>query len=85
MSSVLTLFGVMLAIFIPVGIFVFMVKYMENKRTTSMQILNLREELEANSIGKLETEIAELKQRIIVLESIVTERGYEVERKISNL
>jgi hypothetical protein len=30
-------------------------------------------------------EVAELKERIVVLESIVTDRSYDLERKIGNL
>ena len=85
MSSVLTLFGVMMAIFIPISMLMFVIQYTQNKRITNDQIKKLREELDDKSSEQLEKEIADLKERIIVLESIVTDRGYEVERKISNL
>ena len=41
--------------------------------------------MDQNSTADLEKEIAELKERIVVLESIVTDRNYDLDRKISNL
>lgn len=85
MSSALTLFAVMLAILIPCGLFIFMIQYFSYKRSTNAQIVKLQKEMESNSNKDLEQVVAELKERIVVLESIVTDRGYEIERKISNL
>lgn len=85
MSSALTLFAVMMAIFVPIGLFVFMIQYFNYKRSTNDQIVKMQKKMEANSTQDLEKEVAALKERIIVLESIVTDRGYEIERKISNL
>ncbi len=85
MSSVLQLFGVMMAIFLPITMIVFVNQYFSYKRSTNAQIIKLQREMEANSTDDLEKEVAQLKERIIVLESIVTDRGFELERNISNL
>ena len=45
----------------------------------------MQKELDANSKVDLEKEVVELRERVVVLESIVTDRSYELERKIGNL
>ncbi len=85
MIEVLRIFGIMMAVFLPIAMLAFIPQYFSYKRSTNAQIIKLQNEMEANSTEDLEKEIAELKERIIVLESIVTDRGFEVERKISSL
>ena len=45
----------------------------------------LKNEVQNNSTVELEKEIGALKERIAVLESIVTDRSFNLERKISSL
>ncbi len=85
MSAALQIFSIMMAIFVPIGMLVFITEYFKYKRNTNTQLEELQKDLEQNSTSELEAEIAELKERIIVLETIVTDRGFELERKISNL
>lgn len=85
MSDALELFAIMMAIFVPISMMVFINQYFSYKRSTNAKMIKLQKEMEANSTGELEKEIAELKERIIVLESIVTDRGFEVDRKIGSL
>lgn len=85
MGAAAQIFAIMMAIMVPVIILVFISEYMRNKRATNEQLHELKMELSANSNADLEKEVANLKERIAVLESIVTERGYELERKIGNL
>lgn len=85
MSESLELFAVMMAIMVPVSLIVFITEYFKYKRSTSARIGDLKKQLNENSTDALEQEIAALKERIVVLESIVTDRGYELGSKISNL
>ncbi len=85
MSDVLQLFGVMMAVFVPICLLVFITEYFKYKRNTNSQLEELHKDLEQNSTEELEAQIAELKERIVVLETIVTDRGFELERRISNL
>jgi len=85
MNAALQLFGIMMAVMLPVSLIVFITEYFKYKRRTSAQIGELKKEIDDNSTDDLIKEISELKERIVVLESIVTDRGYEVDRKIANL
>ena len=85
MAAGLQLFAVMMAVMVPVSMLVFITEYFKYKKTTNTQLGELKQELHQNSNQELEKEIADLKARIIVLESIVTDRTYNLERKISNL
>lgn len=85
MQAALQIFGIMMAIFLPISLIVFITEYFKYKRSTNAELGKLKKEMQDNSNGSLETEVAQLKERIIVLESIVTDRGYELERKIGNL
>ena len=85
MSSVLQLFGVMLAVVFPFILIVFITEYFKYKKNTNEKLGALRQELNKNSTEDLEKEVAELKERVIVLESIVTDRSYNLVRKIGNL
>lgn len=85
MGAVTQLFGVMMAIMLPVCMIVFISKYFKYKESTNAQLGELKKELHRNSTTELQEEVAALKERIEVLERIVTDSGYEVERKISGL
>lgn len=41
--------------------------------------------MDRQSTEDLEKQVRELKERVVVLESIVTDRSYDLERKIGNL
>jgi len=85
MSAVLQLFGVMLAVVFPFILIVFIIEYFKHKKNTSEKFWVLKQELNKNSNEDLEKEITALGERVIVLESIVTDRSYNLERKIGNL
>jgi uncharacterized membrane protein YgcG len=85
MSESLELFAVMMAIMVPISLIVFITEYFKYKRSTSARFGDLKKQLNENSTDALEQELAALKERIVVLESIVTDRGYELGSKISNL
>ena len=85
MGSALTLVVVMMAIFLPIIILVFINHYFSYKKSTNVQLSDLKKELDANSTAELKEEIAALKERIVVLESIVTDHRYDLDQKIGNL
>ncbi len=85
MSDVLELFGVMMAVMLPVSLIVFITEYFKYKKSTESQIGKLRKEMDLNSTKELQDEVARLKERVVVLERIVTDNSYEVERKIKSL
>ena len=85
MTAALQIFSIMMAVMLPVSLIVFITEYFKYKRNTNAQLGDLKKELNQNSTVELKKEIAELKERIIVLESIVTDRSYDLERKIGSL
>ena len=85
MTAALQIFSIMMAVMLPVSLIVFITEYFKYKRNTNAQLGDLKKELDQNSTVELKKEIAELKERIIVLESIVTDRSYDLERKIGSL
>lgn len=85
MSEALELFGVMMAVMLPVSLIVFITEYFKYKRSTDRQFGDLKKQLHENSTADLEKQVKDLKERIVVLESIVTERGYDLNTRISNL
>ena len=85
MQAAMQLFGIMMAVMVPVSLIVFITEYFKYKKETNAQLGDLHKELEENSTLELKKEVAELKERIVVLESIVTDRNYELDRKIGNL
>ncbi|MCH7817691.1 MAG: hypothetical protein IIC60_14100 [Proteobacteria bacterium] len=85
MGAAAQIFIILIAIMAPVIILLFISEYMRNKRLTSEQLHELKMEMQNNSNSDQDKEIAELRERIVVLESIVTDRSYNLERKISNL
>jgi hypothetical protein len=85
MSEALELFAIMMAIMVPVSLIVFITEYFKYKRNTDAKFGDLKKQLHENSTDELEKEIAGLKERIVVLESIVTDRGYELNSRITSL
>ncbi len=85
MSAALQIFAIMMAVFLPMSLIAFISEYFKYKRSTNAKLGDLKKELEGNSTEEMEKEIASLKERIMVLEAIVTDRGFDLERKISNL
>ena len=85
MYAVLELFGVMMAVMLPVSLIVFITEYFKYKKSTESKLGTLRKEMDLNSTKELQDEVVRLKERVEVLERIVTDNSYEVERKIQSL
>lgn len=85
MGASLQLFGVMMAIMTPIILIVLISEYFKYKKATSAQLTRLDKEMHSNSTRELEQEVASLRQRVQVLEEIVTDRGFELDRRIGNL
>lgn len=85
MYAVLELFGIMMAVMLPVSLIVFITEYFKYKKNTESKLGTLRKEMDLNSTKELQEEVLRLKERIVVLERIVTDNSYEVERKIQSL
>ncbi|PCI79442.1 MAG: hypothetical protein COB20_04815 [SAR86 cluster bacterium] len=85
MSDFLDLFGVMMAVMLPVSLIVFITEYFKYKKSTESQLGTLRKEMDLNSTKELQDEVVLLRERVEVLERIVTDSSYEVERKIQGL
>ncbi len=85
MDSVLKLFGVMMALTVPLCLIMFVTEYFKSKKNTNAQLETLRKQMDLNSTKELQDEVARMKERIEVLERIVTDNSYEVERKIQSL
>jgi len=85
MYAVLELFGVMMAVMVPVSLVVFITQYFQYKKSTEAKLSKLRKEVDLNSTKELQDEVALLKERIVVLERIVTDNSYDVDRKIQSL
>jgi len=85
LAGALQLFAIMMAIMIPIIMLVFVVEYFKYKKFTNRALLDLQKELAADSSDDLKKELAALQERINVLEQIITDRNYELERKIGSL
>ncbi|MFT7472053.1 MAG: hypothetical protein ACI8XU_001950 [Kiritimatiellia bacterium] len=85
MYEVLEVFGKLMAVMLPVSLIVFITEYFKYKRSTASQLDTLRKEMDLNSTKELQDGVVRLKERIEVLERIVTDSSYEVERKIQSL
>ena len=85
MEEGIELFGIMMAIFLPIIMLVAVSSYFDSKKKAMASLDKLRKEIDAQSTEELEAEVETLRERIAVLETIVTDRGFELERKISNL
>ena len=85
MSDILELFGVMMAIMLPVSLIVFITEYFKYKKSTESRLGKLRKEMDLNSTKELQDEVILLRERVEVLERIVTDNSYEVDRKIQSL
>ena len=85
MEAGLEIFSIMMAIMVPISLITFITEYFKYKRSTDRKFGDLRKEMKDNSSDELKAEIHQLKQRVVVLESIVTDRGFELDSKISSL
>ena len=85
MSDFLDLFGVMMTVMLPVSLIVFITEYFKYKKSTESQLGTLRKEIDLNLTKELQDEVVRLQERIEVLERIVTDSSYEVERKTQSL
>jgi len=85
MSGALELFGIMMAIFLPISMLVFVNQYWDYKNKTSSRLGKLQQQIEQQSTEELKQELAALKERVVVLESIVTDRRHDLEQKIGEL
>ena len=85
MVEVLEVFGKLMAVMLPISLIVFITEYFKYKRSTVSQLETLRKEMNLNSTKELQDEVVRLKERVVVLERIVTDNSYEVERKIKSL
>ena len=85
MSEAFELFAVMMAVMLPVSLIVFINQYFKYKSSVHKKLGALHDEISQQSTAELELEVAALKERIVVLERIVTDRGFELNSKISNL
>jgi hypothetical protein len=75
----------MMAVMLPVSLIVFITEYFKYKKSTESQLGTLRKEIDLNSTKELQDEVVRLKEKIEVLERIVTDSSYEVERKTQSL
>ena len=85
MGASLQLFGVMMAVMAPIILIVFISEYFKYKKATSEKLARLNKEVHENSTKELEQEVEILRERIQVLEEIVTDRRFDLDRKISGL
>jgi len=85
MDSVVKLFGVMMSVTLPVILIILTTEYFKYKKSTEAQLGRLRKEMDLNSAKELQEEVVLLRERVQVLERIVTDNSYEVERKIQSL
>ena len=85
MDSVVKLFGVMMSVTLPVILIILTTEYFKYKKSTEAQLGRLRKEMDLNSAKELQEEVVLLRERVQVLERIVTDNSYQVERKIQSL
>ncbi|MEX0902911.1 MAG: hypothetical protein WDZ76_09345 [Pseudohongiellaceae bacterium] len=85
MGEFIELFGVMMAIFVPITMLIFVIKYMENKRLLNDKLARMRIDLERNNNAELEKEVQSLRERVEVLEQIVTDTRFDLHSKIQSL
>ena len=74
-----------MAVMLPVSLIVFITEYFKYKKSTESQLGTLRKEMDLNSTKELQDEVIRMRERVEVLERIVTDNSYEVERKIQSL
>lgn len=87
MNAVIQLFAIMMAVMSPVILLVFIINYFKYKSSTNQHLWKLEKEMASKSTAELEIEkeLTLLKERVIVLERIITDQSYELERKIRSL
>ena len=85
MGASLQLFGIMMAVMTPVILIVLISHYFSYKKSTAATLSKLKKEIHEASNEDLEKELSNLKERVQVLEEIVTDRRFDLDRKIGNL
>lgn len=85
MGESLELLVVMLAVGSPVIIIVFINRYFKYRTDMTARMTELKNQIDASSSDQLTRDVARLTERINVLESIVTERGYRIDAEIRSL
>ncbi len=85
MYAALEIFAILMAVFVPIFLPFIISAYLDYKKKTEIEFAKIRKEIDENSVEDMENELVDVKDRLAVLEKIVTDRGFEVERKISNL
>lgn len=78
-------FSVMIAVSSPVLIIVFVVQYFRYRSVAARRVSETAQRRADEDSAELKRQIETLKQRIEVLETIVTDRKYELGAKIANL
>jgi hypothetical protein len=85
MNGILELTLILLACTSPI-LAVILVKQAFDYRTRKMEIeTQLRHEYDQTAFRDVEQEVAQLRERIAVLEAIVTDKGYELNEKLKVL
>lgn len=84
MRDFLTIFPIILAVSSPVLIIVFVVHYFRYRSQVAQQLGERASEMAASN-RELEREVAKLRERVEVLEAIVTDSRHDLGRRISNL
>ena len=69
----------------PILIGIFISKYFKYKSEVSAQLQKLQTELDSKTNLELQNEVKALKERLVSVEAIVTDSGYELNQKIANL
>ena len=63
MSDFLDLFGVMMAVMLPVSLIVFITEYFKYKKSTESQLGTLRREIDLNSTKELQDEVSSIERK----------------------
>mgnify|MGYP000369957050 CR=1 FL=1 len=69
----------------PILIGIFISKYFKYKSEVNNEFKQLREEIASTDINLLQEEISQLKERTKVLERIVTDAKFDLDKKIADL
>ncbi len=85
MSDILVLAGVVLAIAMPFLVAIFLKHYFAHKSKIASQLSLMKLEIAQLDNEDLRQQLDMTKSRVETIEAIVTDQGYELNRKISKL
>ena len=85
MQGILELAGVFLAMASPFLVWVFLAEWFRYKREMRQQLSEINKEMAELDVKTLKQELELQKERIAVLEAIVTEEKFELNQKIGAL